>query len=129
MEIAKNKLIKTDPKKICGMVGNFVDVEGITAYRDLMYKLNVDALDVRKNAPRLENDFRAQYVFNSRVIGIDETDLLIIVGSNPRTENPVLNARIRSMVSKNGLQVYFLGSAPDITYKYQHLGNSTSVLE
>lgn len=62
-------------------------------------------------------------------MGIDETDLLLVVGSNPRTENPVLNARIRSMVSQNGLQVYFLGSAPDITYKYQHLGNSTSVLE
>ena len=49
---------------------------------------------------------------NSRITGIDETDLLILVGCNPKFENPVLNARIKKAVSVNGLEVVVIGSAP-----------------
>ena len=48
---------------------------------------------------------------------------------NPRTENPVLNARIKKAVKLNGLEVAVIGSAPDLSYDYVHLGNSTEVLE
>lgn len=49
---------------------------------------------------------------NSRVTGIDDTDLLILVGCNPKSENPVLNARIKKAVDQNGLEVVVIGSAP-----------------
>ena len=90
-----------------------------------MHKLNVDELDVRPTAPKLSADHRSQYLFNSRVMGIDESDCILVIGGNPRTEMPVLNARLRKAVEQNGLEVFFLGSAPDVTYNYQHLGNST----
>jgi len=61
---------------------------------------------------------------NSRITGIDETDLLILVGCNPRVESPVLNARIRKSVGVNGLQVALIGSAPNLPYNYTHLGNT-----
>lgn len=66
---------------------------------------------------------------NSRVSGIDETDMLILVGCNPKSENPVLNARIKKAVSVNGLEVYVIGSAPNLPYNYIHLGNSTDSLK
>ena len=66
---------------------------------------------------------------NSRIIGIDETDLLIFVGSNPKTENPVLNARIRKAVNVNGLDVAVIGPANNLTYNYSHLGNSIKTLQ
>ena len=66
---------------------------------------------------------------NSRITGIDETDLLIIIGTNPKVESPVLNARIRKAVNINGLDVALIGSAPNLTYDYQHLGNTTEVLK
>ena len=66
---------------------------------------------------------------NSRITGIDETDLLILVGCNPRSENPVLNARIRKAVGVNGLKVAMIGSAPNLPYNYTHLGNSPQSLK
>jgi NADH dehydrogenase/NADH:ubiquinone oxidoreductase subunit G len=61
---------------------------------------------------------------NSRITGIDDTDLLILVGCNPKTEAPVLNARIRKATMVNGLDVAIIGSATNLTYDYHHLGNS-----
>lgn len=66
---------------------------------------------------------------NSRITGIDETDLLILVGCNPRNESPVLNARIRKAVGVNGLQVAMVGSAPNLPYNYNHIGNTPQTLK
>ena len=66
---------------------------------------------------------------NSRITGIDDTDLLILVGCNPKSENPVLNARIKKAVAVNGLEVVVIGSAPQLSYNYTHLGNSTETLK
>lgn len=66
---------------------------------------------------------------NSRVSGIDETDLLILVGCNPKSENPVLNARIKKAVAVNGLEVAVIGSAPNLPFNYLHIGNSTDALK
>lgn len=94
-----------------------------------MNRLNSDNLDVRSNAPYFSADFRNQYLMNSRVTGIDETDLLILVGCNPKSENPVLNARIKKAVGVNGLEVAFIGSAPQLPFNYLHIGNSTETLK
>lgn len=66
---------------------------------------------------------------NSRITGIDDTDLLILVGCNPKLENPVLNARIKKAVAVNGLEVVIIGSAPQLSYNYLHLGNSAETLK
>jgi len=66
---------------------------------------------------------------NSQVVGIDETDLLILVGTNPKIENPVLNARIRKAIMVNGLEVAVIGPANNFAYNYRHLGNSLDTLK
>lgn len=66
---------------------------------------------------------------NSQVVGIDETDLLIMVGTNPKTECPVLNARIRKSIMVNGLEVAVIGSMNNLGYNYRHLGNSLQTLK
>jgi NADH dehydrogenase/NADH:ubiquinone oxidoreductase subunit G len=86
--------------------------------------LNCDNIDVRSNAPHFNADFRSSYFMNSQVVGIDETDLLIMVGTNPKTECPVLNARIRKSIMVNGLEVAVIGSMNNLGYNYRHLGNS-----
>jgi len=68
-------------------------------------------VDVREGAAGFDCDFREQYLFNGRVVGLDETDLLILVGVNPKTENPVLNARIRKARTVNGLEIALIGSS------------------
>lgn len=94
-----------------------------------MNRLNSDNVDVRSNAPYFNADFRNQYLMNSRVAGIDEADFLILVGCNPKYENPVMNARIKKAVDVNGLEVFVVGSAPHMPYNYTHLGNSGDTLK
>lgn len=95
------------------------------AFKDLLNRLNCDNIDVRSNAPNLDCDFRSQYLMNSHIVGIDDTDLLLLVGTNPKVECPVLNARIRKAVSVNGLEVAVIGPANNLSYNYHHLGSST----
>jgi NADH dehydrogenase/NADH:ubiquinone oxidoreductase subunit G len=66
---------------------------------------------------------------NSKIVGLDETDLLILVGCNPKVEAPVLNARIRKSQLVNGLEVAIIGSATNLGYEYTHLGNTAHTLQ
>lgn len=73
-------------------------------------------------------DLRSSYLMNSMVTGIDETDCLLLVGCNPKTECPVLNARIRKAIMVNGLDVSIIGPANNHGYNYRHLGNTAETL-
>jgi len=128
-KLAAEKLSGVSGDQIQGKIGQFSDLETVQAFSDLLHKLNSENVDVRANAPSFDADFRSQYLMNSRVTGIDDTDLLILVGCNPKFENPVLNARIKKAVSVNGLEVVVIGSAPQLSYNYTHLGNSTETLK
>ena len=68
-------------------------------------------------------------MFNSQIEQIEESDLIFLVGVNPRTEAPVLNSRILKATNKSKAQVVSLGSSTDLTYPYDHLGSNPSVLE
>lgn len=103
-------------------------MESIVAFKDLLNRLNCDNIDVRSNAPHFNADLRSSYLMNSTVVGIDETDLLILVGTNPKLECPVLNARIRKAIMVNGLEVAVIGPANNFAYNYRHLGNSLKTL-
>ena len=127
--MAASKMKGVPGEEIQGKIGQFSDVETLVAYRDLMHRLNSENLDVRSSSSYLNADFRSQYLMNSRVTGIDETDLLILVECNPKNENPVLNARIKKAVSVNGLEVVVIGSAPQLPFNYLHIGNSTETLK
>ncbi len=127
--IARDKIAEAGSDGMGGIVGNFMDLESLCAFRDLMHRLNCENIDISSGAPKLSADFRTSYLFNSKITGIDETDMIILVGCNPRSENPVLNARIRKAVDQHGVQVAVVGSAPDLTYDYVHLGNTTASLE
>lgn len=61
---------------------------------------------------------------NSRLRGVEDADLLLLVGTNPRLESPVFNARIRKAVMKNNLKVALIGSQYDFSYDYEHLGTT-----
>lgn len=124
LAMAAEKLGSVKGEEIQGMIGQFQDCESIVAFKDLLNRLNCDNLDVRSNSPIMNADLRSSYLMNSMVTGIDETDLLIMVGCNPKTECPVLNARIRKAIMVNGLEVSVIGSANNHGYNYRHLGNS-----
>jgi NADH-quinone oxidoreductase subunit G len=84
--------------------------------------------DCRQDGAALDPKARAAWLFNSTINGIDKADAILIVGSNPRWEAPVLNARIRKRYLKGGLKVGVIGPKLDLTYPYQHLGQTADAL-
>ncbi len=116
------------PEEIEVVIGNLTDVESVVAIRDLMHRMGCERIRYQSGR-ELPHDFRAQYLMGSHIKGIDYADTLLIVGYNPRTICPVLNARIRKAVVQNGLKVAMIGPGEDILYKYTHLGNSTKTLQ
>ena len=85
-------------------------------HRDLLHRRALDA------------DLRASYTLNPTILGIEDCDALLLVGTNPRIEAPLLNARIRKLVRRRGLQVASVGKASDLTYEVSQLGDSASAL-
>jgi NADH dehydrogenase (ubiquinone) Fe-S protein 1 len=129
LSLLGKKLNKLGGDEIAGIIGEQMDVEAIVAFRDLMHALGCENIESRRYGLKVSPDFRSNYLMNSGIVGVEDADLLLVVGSNLRVESPVLNARVRKNVVGRGLQVAFVGSGEHQTYDFEHLGNSTKTLE
>jgi len=118
-----------DGSKIAAIAGDQADAEAMVALKDLLTSLGSNNLDCRQDGAKLNASVRASYLFNSTAAGIETADALLLIGTNPRKENPVLNARIRKRWQKGGFKVARIGHKGDLTYKYEHLGDEASVLK
>jgi len=95
--------------EITGVIGEFADVESITALKDLLNRFDCDNWELRdKGVPHISPDLRSTYLMNSRVIGVEDADVLLLVGTNPKVESPLLNARILKATRRNNLKVIII---------------------
>ncbi len=118
-------LINTNPDKIGAIAGDMVSAEEMFLMKKLMEKIGSQKYDCRQDGSILTNQYgRSSYIFNPTIAGIERADAIVIVGSNPRMESPVLNARIRKRWLTGELNVYLVGQELDLTYDYKHLGES-----
>src|SRR4029078_1263232 len=93
------------------------------ALKSLMAALGSKNIDARYPGSPLHANFgRASYLFNSTIAGIDEADAIMLIGTNPRREAAVLNARIRKRYLKGNVLIGVVGEKPDLTYPYNYLG-------
>jgi NADH-quinone oxidoreductase subunit G len=123
------KVARGNPKRIGAMVGDLAAVEEIFALKDLMMRLGVANLDCRQDGSVLDPKWgRASYLFNATIAGIDAADALLIVGSNPRKEAAILNARIRKRWRAGNFPIGLIGPKADLTYTYDYLGAGAETL-
>ncbi len=125
-----DKLNRANSKRVGALVGDLAAVEEIFALKDLMTRLGVSNLDCRQDGSALDPKWgRASYLFNATIAGIDVADALLIVGSNPRREAAVLNARIRKRwrAAKN-FPIGLIGPKAPLTYNYDYLGAGPETL-
>ncbi|PZW43604.1 NADH dehydrogenase subunit G [Humitalea rosea] len=123
------KLKPLSGDRIGAVAGDLVDAESVVALKDLMAGLGSENLDCRQDGAALDASRREFYVFGSGIAGIDDADALVIIGSNPRTEAPVLNARIRKRWLAGKFPVGFVGPAGiDLTYPVTALGEGPSAI-
>jgi NADH-quinone oxidoreductase subunit G len=119
----------TRPSRIGAIVGDLASVEEMFALKGLMDKLGAASVDCRQDGAKLDPKLgRASYLFNSTIAGIDEADAILIIGSNPRLEAPVLNARIRKRWLKGDSLIGVVGEKADLTYGYNYLGAGPEAL-
>src|SRR3989449_8863284 len=123
------KVKQADPKRMGAIVGDLAALEEIFALKDLMTRLGVVNLDCRQDGAALDpTGGRATYLFNATIAGIEKADALLIVGSNPRREAAVLNARIRKRWVMGGFPIGLIGEQADLTYPYDCLGAGPQTL-
>ncbi|RXG52391.1 NADH-ubiquinone oxidoreductase 75 kDa subunit, mitochondrial [Armadillidium vulgare] len=113
-----------------GSIGAVVG-ESLTVLKDLVNHLGGEALCTEEIFPDsgTGTDLRSGYLLNTSIVGIEEADLLVFIGTNPRYEAPILNARVRKAWTNNELDVALIGPNVDLTYSYEHLGNSVETIK
>ena len=121
------KIKKAKPSTMAAIAGNQVDAESMFALKLLFNKLGSSNIDCRQDGAKIGGP-RAGYLFNSTIAGIDEADALLIIGSNPRLEAAVMNARIRRNWLATGLPVGVVGPQVDLTYEATFLGDDPALL-
>ncbi|MBF0168215.1 MAG: NADH-quinone oxidoreductase subunit G [Alphaproteobacteria bacterium] len=129
LSLVSAKLKNTDAKAMAAIAGDLADCESVAALKDLMTDLKVSNLDCRQDFAQIDPSCRAGYLFNAGIAGIEQADALLIIGSNPRREAPVINARIRKRSLRGGFPVGVIGPKMDLTYKTEHLGESAALIE
>ncbi|KAM8903779.1 NADH-ubiquinone oxidoreductase 75 kDa subunit, mitochondrial isoform 2-T2 [Spinachia spinachia] len=117
--------------EVAAIVGGMADAEALVSLKDLLNRLDSENLCTEEVFPMsgAGTDLRSNYLLNSRIAGIEDCDLLLLVGTNPRYEAPLFNARIRKSWLHNELRVAMVGHNVDLSFAYDHLGEETSVLK
>jgi NADH-quinone oxidoreductase subunit G len=128
--VVTRRLFGVDKAKIGFLAGPLASVEELFSMKLVAEKLGVANLDSRPAVSALDPALgRASYLFNATVAGIEQADAILLVGSNPRLEAPVLNARIRKRWLKGGLEVAAIGPRADLTYPVTWLGAGPETLK
>ena len=127
--VIAGKVAAAASSRIGAIVGDLATVEEMFALKSLIAKLGSPNIDCRQDGSKLHPNFgRASYLFNSTIAGIEQADAILIVGSNPRHEASVLNARIRKRWLKGGAPVGVIGPHDNLTYSYNYLGAGPETL-
>jgi len=119
--------LKGKGDKTAAIAGDLVCAEGQFALKGLMDALQSPHLDCRQDGAKLSGP-RGNYIFNATVSGIEDADALLLIGSNPRLEAPVLNARIRKRYLMGDFPIAAIGETTDLTYKAEFIGAGADTL-
>ena len=123
------KLAQTEASRIGVIAGDLCGAEEMFALKSLMDRMGVANIDCRAAHEAFDSSLpRSSYLFNTTIEGIDDADAILLVGTNPRLEAPILNARIRKRFLKGGCEIGLIGAQVPLTYRYEHLGTGPAAL-
>jgi NADH-quinone oxidoreductase subunit G len=116
-------------QQIAALAGDLMDAESMYLLRVVLDQIGTPHRDCRQDGALLDPSDRSSYLFNTTVAGIEEADAILLIGTNPRREAPVLNARIRKRFLSGKLRIGVVGGAQDLTYPYSHIGETARALD
>ncbi len=128
-KIIKSKLNETSKDKIAGFVGDLTNMETSYIFKEFFERtLNTKNYESRSSNNFINTNERENYLFNSSINGIEESDLILLIGANPRFEATILNARIRKSFLNNSTKIISLDDVGDLTYPYEPLDGKTKTI-
>ena len=129
-KIIKSKFENTSKEKVCGFVGDLTNMETSYIFKEFFDRtLDTNSYESRSDNRFLDISSRENYLFNTTINGIEEADLILLIGTNPRYEATILNARIRKSYLSNNTKIISLNDLGDLTYPYQSLDGQTQTLK
>ena len=129
-EIIKSKIKNTDKEKIAGFVGDLTNMEASYIFKEFFERtIDTKNYESRSSDMFIDSSKRENYLFNSTINGIEESDLILLIGTNPRFEATMLNARIRKAYLNNKVKIVSLNDVGDLTYPYHILDGKTKTIK
>ena len=129
-KIIKSKIENTNKEKICGFVGDLTNMETSFIFKEFLERtINTKKYDFRPTKRFIDNSKRENYLFNSSINGVEEADFILLIGTNPRFEATMLNARIRKAFVNNKTKIISLNDVGELTYDYESLDGQTQTIK
>lgn len=129
LECIQEKISSVKATEIAALSGDLVDCESTFLLKELMTKIGSPHTDCRLNNQPFDTANRAHYLFNTTISGIEKTDCILFIGTNPRIEAPLINARIYKRYLQGGLKVARIGLDQQLNYPIEQLGNNANLLQ
>ncbi len=115
-------------EQMAAIAGNLADVESMQACKDLMVGLGSPNLECRQDGSALDAGDRSSYIMNTGIQNLELADAVLLIGTNPRHEAPLVNSRLRKAYLNNGAQVFNIGAELDLTFPVTQLGDEPTLL-
>jgi NADH-quinone oxidoreductase subunit G len=129
LETVARKIDSAGGSKVAAIAGDLADVESMFALKSLFELVGSPHRDCRQDGAAIDPTNRSGYLFNSTIAGIDRADACLLVGSDPRWEAALINARLRKRHLRGGFAVGSIGPKRDLTYPVDHIGDGPQALQ
>ncbi|XP_029049915.1 NADH-ubiquinone oxidoreductase 75 kDa subunit, mitochondrial [Osmia bicornis bicornis] len=114
--------------KCAAIAGKLADAEALVALKDLVNRLGGETLATEQSLPKNIVDIRTNYLLNNSIAAIEEADVVLLIGTNPRYEAPLVNTRLRKGYIHGEQTIALIGPDVDLTYDHEHLGQSPEII-
>ncbi|XP_020588123.1 NADH dehydrogenase [ubiquinone] iron-sulfur protein 1, mitochondrial [Phalaenopsis equestris] len=128
LSIVAEVIHQVKPEEIVGIAGQLSDAESMIALKDFLNRMGSNNVLCEGNGSSPQADIRPSFLLNSNIAGLEKADLFLIVGSQPRVEAPMVNARIRKTVRATQAKVAYIGPPTDFNYDHEHIGTGPRTL-
>ena len=124
-----DKIKSTNTDEIGGHIGDMVNLENALSFKKFFSVLDSANLEFREKSFYINSSEKSNYIFNSSIRGIEESDFILLIGTNPRHEATMLNARIRKAFVQKQIPIFSIGDPGDLTYEYTKVSNKTDEIK
>ena len=129
LTLLADKIQSINSDEIGGHIGDMINMENALSFKKFFAALKSKNLEFREKKFYINSSEKINYLFNSSIKGIEESDLILLIGTNPRHEATMLNARIRKTFVKKRIPIFSIGDPGELTYDYNVIGNTTDDLK